>query len=204
MAKLARAALYVGLVVSGAAGSGLISWAGARLGGSEARADSAHRLADPARFATCDVYAVMQQLVESERYKPKRVAGQEKARSELKEIAGQISALEQQLKSMDPKDEKALAIFREFNAKKEMFSERQKELDEFLGDQFVQAYDEIRKAADAVAEREGYTHVLATRRRDEKVSNNMEQATQQMLARPVLRAPVGDDITERVLTELKL
>jgi hypothetical protein len=198
MAKLSRVALYVVLVLAGAVGTRVA------LPGNEAKADSAPRVADPARIATCDVYAVMQALVESDRYKPKRVAGQEKARAELKEIAGQIGALEQQLKTMDPKDEKTLAIFREFNSKKDQFTERQKELDEFLGDQFVEAYAEVRKAADAVGEREGYTHVLVTRGREEKVSNSMDQATQQMLSRPVLRAPAADDITERVLSELKL
>ena len=169
-----------------------------------AHAEGRTVLADPARIATCDVYEVMQALVESERFKPRRVAEQETARNELKEIAGQIGALEQQLKSMDPKDEKTLEVFREFNVKKELFQERQKELDKFLGDQFVEAYEEVRRAANAVADREGYTHVLATRGRDEKVSNNMEQVTQQMLSRPVLRSPMVDDITDRVLTELKL
>jgi DNA phosphorothioation-dependent restriction protein DptG len=201
MSKFERLALYGVLVVVG------LLVVRSQVGVAEARGGDAQGWvrADAApRIATCDVYAVMQSLVESDKYKPARVAGQEKARAELKEIAGQIGALEQQLKSMDPKDEKTLEIFREFNAKKEMFAERQAELDEFLGNQFVEAYEQVRKAADAVGEREGYSHVLVTRRRDEKVSNNMEQVTQQMLSRPVLRAPAADDITEKVLAELGL
>lgn len=198
MSKFERLALCVVVTVAGTLA--VQRWDG----GSEARAAGAAGRVEPAsaRVATCDVYEVMQSLVESDRYKPARTAGQEKAHKELREIAGQIGTLEQQLKSMDPKDEKALEVFREFNAKKEMFAERQKELDEFLGNQFVEAYELVRKAADAVAERDGYTHVLATRGREEKVSNNMEQVTQQMLSRPVLRAPAADDITERVMNEL--
>lgn len=197
MRKLERVLFSVVLVVAGMVVARL--W-DAR----PAHAEGVPRLADPVRIATCDVFSVMQALVESERFKPRRVAEQEKARNELKEIAGQIGALEQQLKSMDPKDEKTIEVFREFNLKKELFTERQKELDEFLGDQFVEAYEEVRKAANAVAEREGYTHVLVTRGRDEKVNNDMEQVTQQMLSRPVLRSPVQDDITDRVLGELEL
>lgn len=200
MSKLERVLVSSVLVVLGMVA--LRVWsasAEASAAGGVARSEPA-----PARIATCDVYEIMQALVESEKYKPIRQAGQEKARTELKEIAEQIRVLEQQLKSMDPKDEKGLEVFREFNSKKELFAERQVELDEFLGDQFVAAYEEVQKAADAVGEREGYTHVIATRRRGEKLPNNMEQVTQQVLSRPVLRSPATDDITDRVLAELKL
>lgn len=158
----------------------------------------------PAKIATCDVYAVMQVLVESDRYKPTRVSEQDKARAQLKDIADQIKTLEGQLKSMDPKDEKALQVFRDYNTKKEQFQERQSELDEFLGNQFVTAYEEVRKAADAVGEKMGYTHVIASRKASEKPSTDMDKITQQVLSRPVLRSPAGDDITEAVLSELKL
>ncbi len=171
----------------------------------EARA-AGHAVAEPApaKVATCDVYAVIQVLVESERYKPSRVAEQDKARTQLKEMAEGIRGLETQLKSMDPKDEKTLEVFRDINTKKQQFQERQSELDEFLGNQFVTAYEEVRKAADAVGEKKGYTHVIASRKAGEKPSSNMDLITQQILSRPVLRSPPGDDLTEAVLGELKL
>jgi hypothetical protein len=178
------------------------SWGG---GGNEARAAGAARQEPaPAKIATCDVYAVMQVLVESDRYKPARVSEQDKARGQLKDIADQIKSLEGQLKSMDPKDEKTLQVFRDYNAKKEQFQERQSELDEFLGNQFVTAYEEVRKAADAVGEKLGYTHVIASRKANEKPSTDMDRITQQVLSRPMLRSPASDDITEAVLSELKL
>lgn len=158
----------------------------------------------PVRIATCDVYAVIQLLVESDRYKPNRLAEQEKARTELKEIAEQIRSLETQLKSMNPNDEKSFAIFRDLTAQKDFFAERQGDLDEFLGTQFVQAYEEVRKAADAVGERRGFSHVIASRRASEKPTADMDRITQQVLSRPILRAPSADDITEDVLSELKL
>lgn len=198
MTKLERFSVCAAIVVS------TFAIVRAQDGGVAAPSQAIPREPVAARIATCDVYAVMQVLVESERYKPARLAEQDKARAQLKEIAEQVRAIEARLKGMDPGDEKTLEVFREFNAKKELFQERQGELDEFLGNQFVTAYEEVRKAADAVGERRGYTHVIATRKASEKPAADMDRITQQVLSRPVLRSPPADDITEDVLAELKL
>lgn len=204
MSRFERCFVYAALVALALVAMGNRSGPAGSMAQAAPSAAPAPHQPTPATIATCDIYYVLRMLVESDRYRPSRQAEQEKARAELKEIAEKIRSSEAQLKAMDPKDEKARPLFEEYNKQKAIFAERQAELDGFLGTQFVDAYEDARKAIDAVAERRGYSHVVASRRQDDKPSSDMDKITQAMLSRPMLRAPAADDITDDVLADLKL
>jgi Skp family chaperone for outer membrane proteins len=173
-------------------------------GASPARAEPA-----PAKVATCDVYKAMQKLFESDRYAPARQAEHDKAEAELKPQADELQTMRNQLVNADPKDEKAQVAAREFQTKSQAFRKRESELERayqvFMGKQFVECYELGRASAGTIAQKEGYTHVVACRGRLETiVAEDPGTLMEQFLGRPVLSFPGDQDITDKVLADLKL
>ena len=175
------------------------------------------RVAEPppdAKIATCDVYSIMRELVDSEEFKPGRGPLEEKLRGfapELREMESTLRDMEAMLRGSDPKEEAAQAKYKEFVAKRQEFAGKRQEfektkgeLDQLMGRQFVQAYERVKVAADAVAIRRGYTHIVASRDIDQPPTNDPDRITQALLSRPMLYSPEADDVTKDVLKELNL
>ncbi len=200
-----RLFIYGGLMVA------LIAALGARLPlPSASAANSPHRDEPPAaRIATCDIYQVADKLVESDRYMPRLIEERERVRAELTPLENEIMAMQERGMAMDPESNDARALFVEFQKKQQEYFEKQQKaqaaLESFLATLYVEAYEEVRASTDAVAEDLGYTHVIVSRRKDEKIdTTNIGQVIQAVLARPVAKAPEGSDITDDVLKDLKL
>ena len=71
--------------------------------------------------------------------------------------------------------------------------------------QFLEAFEIARQSAVAVAERAGYTHVIASRDPSKKIETlNPERIVEAFLGRPVLMSPKGTDITDDLLADLRL
>jgi Skp family chaperone for outer membrane proteins len=184
-----RAVIFVSALLSA------IAFFGARAGGS----GSARFAPDPApaRFATCDVYHVIQRLFDSD-LKP--------LADELQALGDKAQAAVQNAPATDPA---AQAVVREFQEKRAALNKKQQEmgarLQKFKGTQLVECYELARASVGAVADRMGYTYVLASRRVTEKVpSDDPQIVVEALLQRPVLRGPDATDITDDVLADLKL
>ncbi len=154
----------------------------------------------PARIATCDVYTIMRQMVDSDEFRPARAPLEE----QLRTLAPLLRDMEAMLRGSDPKDDAAQAKYKEFVGKRKEFEQLRADLDLLMGRQFVQAYERVKVAADAVAVRRGYSHIIASRDIDQPPTNDPDRITQALLSRPMLYSPLGDDVTQEVLGELKV
>ena len=121
----------------------------------------------------------------------------------------ELEGLQRELQGMQASDPQAEATQQAFFSKREAFDglvrQSTGELDRFRTDKLLEAYRLAREATVAVADRSGYTMVLASRGADAPIDRQgMALALQELLARPVLRGVPGDDLTGQVTAELKL
>mgnify|MGYP000107535689 CR=1 FL=1 len=162
-----------------------------------------------ARIATCDVYELVEKFVTGERFDAPRKAEEERIRLRMKPLEDELVALENELKDADPKDEAAQEKARTFQRKRSEFAllrgKAQQDYTDFVAKQYVNAFEEVKSSAAAVAERLGYTHVIASRTAEKEIkTTDPERLVEAFLGRPITVAPEGSDITEEVKADLKL
>jgi Skp family chaperone for outer membrane proteins len=162
-----------------------------------------------ARIATCDVYEVVEKLVAGERFEEPRKAEEERIRLKMKPLEDDLAAMESELKEADPKDEAAQARARDFQRKRSEYTllrgRAQQDYTDFVAGQYVAAFEEAKASAAAIAERLGYTHVIASRTSEKKIkATDPERLVEAFLGRPMTVMPEGSDITEEVKEDLKL
>lgn len=165
--------------------------------------------AEPARVAVCDVYGVIEKLLETDRFKPDREAEEKSAQDALQPLHDELTQLQQQLQNANPEDEATQETYRQFQAKRREYEQKAAEIQarvrKFMSKQFIDAYAMAKTSADAVAEDMGYDYVIASRGIDEEIkSDDPERIVQAVLARPVVKMPEGADITPDVKADLKL
>lgn len=167
----------------------------------------------PQRIATCDVYQVVQRLFDSDRYTPARKSEEEAIRAELAPFAEELQKLGDQasaiVQSAPATDAAAQATVRQFQDKRAAFNKKQQEsaarLQSFKARQLIECFELGRTSARAVADRAGYDFVLASRRVSEKLpADDPQVVVEAVLQRPALVSPPAADITDDVLSDLKL
>lgn len=161
------------------------------------------------KIAVCDVYGVTERLVESERFKPDRESEEKRLREALEPMQRELTELQREIDGMDPSQESTQAKAREFRAKREAYvvAEQQATMAfrSFVARQFLEAFEVARQSTVAVAERAGFTHVIASRDPSRKIETlNPERIVEAFLGRPVILSPKGTEITEDVLADLRL
>ena len=162
-----------------------------------------------ARIAVCDVYQIADKLIESDRYQPRVKEEQERLRAEIAPMETELAQIRDRGMALDPETEEARNLYIVFQQKQQAYAQKQQELQlayqAFLAKLYVEAYNDVRTSTDAVADDLGYTHVIVSRRKDEKIeTTDLTQVIQAVLARPVAKSPEGSDITDDVLKDLKL
>jgi Skp family chaperone for outer membrane proteins len=200
------ASRVLALVALGGAGAwGLSLWAGAqRSAFAQGAAPSGN-----ARIATVDVLEVVERMVFSDKYRPSREARAAEINKGLQDIINQMQTLEAQAKDLKPDTpefqplaQQYAGLQQELEAKR---AEGGRELESVNFNQLQESYRTVYDAARAMAKREGYSQLLASRRGEVKFrSNNVNGLLQEILARPVLDVPAEDDLTQRLIDELKL
>lgn len=163
----------------------------------------------PVKIAVCDVYGVTEKLVESDRFVPDREAEEKRLREMIEPMRQELTDMQREIDGLDPKDEATQAKIREFRAKREQLAIAEQKaataFGTFVAGQFLDAFEIARGSVSAVAERNGYTHVLASRDPSKRIETlNPERIVEAFLGRPVIVAPEGTDITLDVLAELHL
>ncbi|MBC7835462.1 MAG: hypothetical protein H7Y88_10240 [Phycisphaerales bacterium] len=162
-----------------------------------------------ARLATCDIYQIADKLMSSERFKPEIEAEMKKLQAEIEPLIAEVKAVEEKGRGMDPKDPALEAVAQDYQKKIQDLQRKRQELDirneQFVAGKYVEAYEQARSAADGVADDLGYTHVIASRKRDAKIeAASVQSVKEAVLARPCIKSPEDADITEDVVKDLKL
>lgn len=165
--------------------------------------------AQSVRLATLDIYQVIDRLLGlpdskqaqkefKDRWEPRLAALQR----ELRRLDADLQVVPQS----DPRYQDLARSARERQGEYERLAqEYARETEAFSSRQLIEAYGRARQAAARVAERLGYTHVLATRSFDRPIAaTTLGNTIQELLARPVMHGVAGDEITGAVLTELGL
>ncbi|MBX3389050.1 MAG: OmpH family outer membrane protein [Phycisphaeraceae bacterium] len=205
MKKIERLFIYSGVGVAIALGLG---WRGL---GTNASANVSATQADTVRIATADILTLVEKLASSDRYLPARD-------EKVKSLRAPIDLLQKELDDLRAKitaipdfqnNAEAQPLIQQFQQKSQnmqaLSQTAQNEAENFNTTQLQEAYRIVIETTTQIANSKGYTHVISTKLPDNRLtSNNVTGLLQEMLARPVVKAPAADDITEDVVKELKL
>ncbi len=174
-----------------------------------ASAPQASPQAGAMRVATVDVLLLAERLVASERYRAGRETNAASLSKPLQALLDELKDLEARYSALAADSPERATIQEAYQQKSQAFQKSQQEAqvndERFKATQVGEAYRLVVTASDQLAAELGYTLVLASRSGVPDVrSDNVPGAVQEMLARPVLRAPASDDLTDRVASRLGL
>lgn len=204
MRSTERIVIYVGLLAAVLLGLGAREGAAARATPVGAPLDT------PVRLATVNVYSIAEAMMRLPELSAARDEVAKQFNTKLDTIRNDMMQMRAQLQGMQQTDPKARDLYAAYQRKEQ---EGQTEgrngtraLEVMNAKQYAECYDKILAAADALAEKGGYTHVINSRAREVKVvdQNNPASLYQEVLARPIVRGPAADDLTDEVMAELKL
>ena len=195
-----RLVVFSGIIVA------IVLALGPRDGGNRALAGQG---AENYKLATVDVYWAAEKYMGTEDLKKKRDDAVAMWQSKAQSIEKDLQQLEDNFKVLPPNDPQVPELQKQAQAKQQEYQklaqDRTQDLEKINSGQLIEAYKKIREASDAVASRQGYTHVFCQRGWDKQIETVTVVTTiQEMLARPLIKGIATDDITNAVLAELKL
>ncbi len=164
----------------------------------------------PPRIAVCSSMKIVDDLMETDRFKPARIEVEEQAKEELlKPIFDLMKEIEEEAKGLKEDDPK----LRELGEKhrglqrqgQQATQEVAKRIEMKVAEQLIESYQLVRASAVAVAEEKGFNYVLSSTDAEAPMKNEpVMKLVRDFLARPVIMAPKESDITDDVRTDLKL
>ncbi|MBL0927348.1 MAG: OmpH family outer membrane protein [Phycisphaerales bacterium] len=166
--------------------------------------------ADPARVAVVAVTIVADELMNSDRYRPKREEFEKSQREDLlKPLEDELAKLRARAEPLDPKGDEFRRLAEEAARVQGRLAATQQEIsrryDQLIAGQLKEVYGLIRGSAQAVAESRGFSHVVASMRPDDKlVEAGTDALVKDLLGRPLLVYPEAADLTDEVRADLKL
>ncbi len=202
MKTIDRAFISIGIVAALALG---LHW---RSGAGTAAAQGGSVPA-PVRIATADVLGLTQRMLYSERYRPMLEAYQKAKESSLDGLRQDLQRIQTEGTALPENDPRRMELARTFEAKRNEFEQARlravADYEQFATEKAQEAYRVAIGAAEELATKMGYTHVFASRGAKSSFNvNNTNLAMQEVLARPLIMSPAGDDLTETLIKELKL
>lgn len=161
----------------------------------------------PTRLATCDVYSLVERLVETDQFAPVRKAEEDRLKKLLEPMELDLMNLQKELQAADPKDPAAQAKYQAFQGKQTAYqAERQKAAETYsalVAEHFKQSYRIAADASKKIATELGFTHVIAQKSGD-VMAKDPQRLVEEFLSRPMVATPADTDITEKVRVSLKL
>lgn len=164
----------------------------------------------PPRIAVCSSMKIVDELMETDRFKPSRQEVEDQAKEELlKPIVDLLKEIEVQAKGMKEDDPKMRELGEKHRALQRQGQQATQEVarrvEVKVAEQLIECYQLVRASAVAVAEEKGFNYVLASTDSEAPMkSEPVMKIVRDFLARPVIMAPKEVDITEDVRTDLKL
>lgn len=164
----------------------------------------------PVKIAVCAAVKIVDELMDSDRYKPARAEMEDALRKEkLEPIVTEGRELQKSLEGM-ARDDPKFAETREKLMRLQRDAERAtrevaQKIEAKVAEQLVECYGLVRASAAAVAAQQGYTHVLSSGGSEEPPKTEVVlELVRDFLSRPVLVAPEGNDISDDVRRDLKI
>ena len=199
----------VGVWCGVAAGLGIAVAAATFSGGQAVAQPGAQAAPAGLKIATIDVLRAIERHMARPELDAARAALVESWQSQLNTADAELKQLQDQARTLTQADPKMQELYANYQAKQESYQQlsqsAQAEIDKLSSRQMVEGYDAVRGAVKTIAARGGYTIVLMSRPAGEPIDPlNQNMVIQQILARPVLEAAGGTDITDAVIAELKL
>jgi Skp family chaperone for outer membrane proteins len=198
--------VHMGLVLAAIAAPAVI-WGVASADRAAAQPAQAQQVSP--RIATIDMYSIVEKVTQRPEYKKAQDEFKatwepkiEAVRAEFRKIESDLQVLPQG----DPKFQNALRAGQEKQAEFEKLLQDQNiEYEAMSSKHVVEAYALVREAASKLAERQGYTHLFVTRPPERPIpAETLGNTLQELLARPILMSPAGDDLTKAVASELNV
>jgi len=161
------------------------------------------------RIATCAIPNIVNLLMTSERFEPTREELAKELEEEMQPLVDEGRRLFEELQGASQDDPAAQAKARRLQSLQREISEKRAEatqkIEKLTAEQIVECYRLARTTAIAIAEDEGFTHVIASVGQDEELStDSVETVLRQMVSRPMIFSPEDDDITAAVMEDLQL
>jgi len=183
---------------------------GTRVGlpAAHASVEDENKIADP-RIAVVAATRLLNDLMESDRFKPARDEMETTLRNEISEIVEKGKSLEEHLKTLDQSSDEAKEVKQQLMGLQNALGRKQQEIgvryEKFLGEQTLEAYKLVRESAIGIAEDHGFTYLIASQSPDDEMPvGPVAGMVNDILGRPVLMTPKGADITDEVREDLKL
>lgn len=188
-------------------GAGLGLWGGSVQ--SPALAAEVAARAEGVKFACVDVLDVAEKLFQSDRYSPVREKALKEKEGQRDALQAGLTELQQRIIAAGQESAEARTMMPTYQAKaqelQQFVQSADMDLDRLSTGQFNECYRLAVEASQSIAKQQGYTHLLASKMGAlEFRSTQLQPALQEVLARPVLMTPAGDDLTAQVKKELKL
>ncbi len=161
------------------------------------------------RLASADVLSLVEEMLRLDEYAEPRIALETDLVGQMSGMQTQLQTMSQQLQTMQPGDPMGQQIYSNLQAKQaELQQFNQSALESFQNlsaDQAKAAYARVRSATSVVADREGFSHVIASRiGADIGEAPTLTAVTQEILARPMAVGMDRHDLTGMIRAELEL
>lgn len=161
------------------------------------------------RIATMDVYTVTERILQTPEFNDPLQSLVNGWQAKLGTIEQNLRDLSSKYQILPENDPERQNIAGQAKIKQQEYEEQRQtaaqEIETTRATQFSRAYQRARDGAATVANRQGYTHVIATRGGIERMNTtNVASTVQEILARPLIKGIPSDDITQAVLTEMNL
>lgn len=160
------------------------------------------------RLATCDVFGLVERLIETEPYFVPRKHEEDRIKSELMPLQTTLQELQTALQGADMKKPENIAKQNEGKTKYEEYQKLSRSARDdygaFVAKQFVAAHEKVHDAIARTAKAHGFTHVAAQKGGAIQPIGDAQKLAEEFLARPYSVQPEGSDITEATRLELGL
>jgi Skp family chaperone for outer membrane proteins len=159
------------------------------------------------RIATVDTFDIAQKMMNAPELVKTRNDADATWQPRLQAIEEAARQIDERLRTLQQTDPQVQQLFQQRQAKVQeyqaLLEQRQQALEKSNSDQLIEVYLQLRAAVGEIAAARGYTHVLSTGSANRHIDTvTVADTLQQVMARPVLVYPAGDDITGAVIEKL--
>jgi Skp family chaperone for outer membrane proteins len=159
--------------------------------------------------AVCAIPSVINDLMESDRYRPERERLEEDLADEREELNEEFEQISERARQMNPEDPAAGEVFTEWRTAMRELSEFDQQASRrqarMRAQQMAAAYELARSSASAIADDLGFDYVMICGdERDELNTSDALLLLGQLSRRPVIKWPDNANITEDVREDLGL
>lgn len=163
----------------------------------------------PTDIAVFDLYGVLEQVLSTDEMQAAREDAVSPMTQQLDQSQVRLNELASQIQTQGVESPESQPLIQEFQTLRQSIQQLQAEtnnqLSDFYATQMLAEHTRIVEAANTVAEAGGYGIVLSTRPPSvDLTAGPVDVMVQELLARPVVRAPASVDITAQVREQLGL